>query len=94
MFKRISVIFHIAFKSKIFLIENPLAIQVMKITRAPYIKRIIAMSYHYKILILTAFAIQEKMYRLGRCYAQQRFSLPIRQPEGKRPHRGPKTPCI
>lgn len=48
------------------------------------------MSYHYKILILTAFAIQEKMYRLGRCYAQQRFSLPIRQPEGKRPQRGPK----
>lgn len=38
MFKRIYVIFHTAFKSKIFLIENPLAIQVMKITRAPTLK--------------------------------------------------------
>lgn len=62
--------------------------------QSPYIEEMIALSYHYKILILTAFAIQEKMYRLGRCYAQQRFSLPIRQPEGKRPQRGPKTPCI
>lgn len=62
--------------------------------QSPYIREMIALSYHYKILILTAFAIQEKMYRLGRCYAQQRFSLPIRQPEGKRPQRGPKTQCI
>lgn len=38
MLKRISLIFHIAFNSKIFLIENHLSIQVMKITRAPTLK--------------------------------------------------------
>lgn len=58
--------------------------------QSPYIEEMIALSYHYKILILTAFAIQEKMYRLGRCYAQQRFSLPIRQPEGKGHNEGQK----